>query len=88
MVDRLERVGLVRRDRDPVDRRRVIVRPTVSADFERRFLALMAPMMSDYGELLEGLSRAELDVVRRFLEGTRAITERQIRRLRAGEQGG
>jgi DNA-binding MarR family transcriptional regulator len=88
MVDRLERVGLVRRDRDPVDRRRVIVRPTVSADFERRFLALMAPMMSDYGELLEGLSRAELDMVRRFLEGTRAITERQIRRLRAGEQGG
>jgi DNA-binding MarR family transcriptional regulator len=86
MVDRLERAGLVRRSGDPADRRRVVVRPTVSAEFGRRFMALMAPMLAEYGEFLAGLSPDELDVVRRYLAATRAITEAHIQRLRAGRK--
>ena len=82
MVDRLERYGLVRRDRDPDDRRRVIVQPTVNAEFEERFMGLMAPMLADYGRYLAGLSPEELDLVKRFLTETAALTEAHIRRLR------
>lgn len=83
MVDRLERSGLVRRDRDPEDRRRVIVRPTVTPEFEKRFMTLMAPMLADYGRYLAGLSAEELDLVKRFLAETAALTEAHIRRLRS-----
>jgi DNA-binding MarR family transcriptional regulator len=82
MVDRLERHGLVRRDRDARDRRRVIVRPTVTPDFERRFMTLMGPMLADYGRYLAGLSTEELNLVKRFLTETVALSEAHIRRLR------
>lgn len=82
MVDRLERHGLVRRDRDSEDRRRVIVRPTVTAEFGERFMALMAPMLADYSKYLAGLTTEELDLVKRYLTETVTLTEAHIRRLR------
>jgi DNA-binding MarR family transcriptional regulator len=85
MVDRLERHGLVRRDRDAGDRRRVIVRPTVTPDFAQRFMTLMGPMLADYGRYLAGLSTEELGLVKRFLTETVALSEAHIRRLRGDE---
>ena len=74
MVDRLER--------DSEDRRRVIVRPTVTAEFGERFMALMAPMLADYSKYLAGLTTEELDLVKRYLTETVTLTEAHIRRLR------
>ena len=85
MVDRLERHGLVRRDRDIEDRRRVIVRPTVSPEFGERFMALMQPMLADYGRYLAGLSNDQLDLVRRFMRESAALTEAHIGRLQSDE---
>jgi DNA-binding MarR family transcriptional regulator len=82
MVDRLERHGLVRRDRDLEDRRRVIVQPTVTAEFAERFMALMEPMLSDYTTYLDGLTTEQLHLIKRFLGKSAALTETHIRRLR------
>ena len=85
MVDRLEGHGLVRRDRDAEDRRRVIVRPTVTAEFGERFMALMSPMLAEYTRYLAGLTTEELDLIKRFLVEGAALTEAHIRRLRDPE---
>ena len=86
MVDRLERHGLVRRDRDAEDRRRVIVRPTVTPRISReRFMTLMEPMLADYGRDLAGLSNDELDLVRRFMRESAALTEAHIGQLQSDE---
>jgi hypothetical protein len=60
----------------------VIVRPTVTPDFERRFMTLMGPMLADYGRYLAGLSTEEQNLVKRFLTETVALSEAHIRRLR------
>ena len=52
----------------------MIVRPAVTAEFGERFMALMAPMMAEYGRYLAGLSTEELDLVKRFLVETAALT--------------
>ena len=74
LVDRLERVGHVRRARDPEDRRRVVLEAsdTAVAAGREHFGALQQDLvaaMDDYTE-------EELAVVRRFLTGMTAVIER------------
>ena len=77
LVDRLERVGHVRRVRDPEDRRRVGLEMSESA---------MAAGAEHFGGLardlvaaMEGYSDEELAVVRRWLEDMTAVITRHSR---------
>ena len=77
LVDRLERVGHVRRVRDEADRRRVVLEmsPTAMAAGGEFFGGLnrdLLAAMADYSD-------DELAVVRRFLEEMTAVIERHAR---------
>ena len=84
LVDRLERVGHVRRVRDADDRRRVALEMSESA---------MAAGAEFFGGLnrdmlaaIAGYSDAELAVVRRFLEEMTTVIERHARANRPEAQ--
>ena len=70
IVDRLERAGWVARDRDPADRRAVLVRPLPSRGAE--LLRLFAGMNAAMDELCAGYSDDELALLADFLRRTTA----------------
>jgi DNA-binding MarR family transcriptional regulator len=65
LVDRLERRDMVRRQRDPTDRRRVIVEAT--DDGVGRFAPFFASSQRSLGRLFEPYTTEELDVILEFL---------------------
>jgi DNA-binding MarR family transcriptional regulator len=73
LVDRLEKVGHVRRVRDSVDRRRVALQMSESAMTAggQHFGGLARDLVA----AMEGYSDAELAVVRRFLEDMTRVIE-------------
>jgi DNA-binding MarR family transcriptional regulator len=77
LLDRLERVGHVRRTRDADDRRRVVLEmsDTAMAAGAEHFGALQR----DLAGAMEGYTDEELDVVRRFLEDMTRVIERHAR---------
>jgi DNA-binding MarR family transcriptional regulator len=77
LVDRLERVGHVRRVRDPDDRRRVALEisdAAMAAGGE-----YFGGLQRDLAAAMEGYSDEELAVVRRFLEDMTGVIERHSR---------
>jgi DNA-binding MarR family transcriptional regulator len=80
VIDRLERMGFVKRTRDREDRRRVIVQPT---DKVARYadLAYM-PMGAEGVKLLGDMSNKELEAVIRFLSAGIELNERHAVRVR------
>ncbi|ROO87422.1 transcriptional regulator [Actinocorallia herbida] len=73
LLDRLERLGHIRRARDPRDRRRVLIEVTGQAtalgeDF-------FAPVISDALTALAAYSDADLAVVLRFLTDIQAVAD-------------
>src|SRR4051794_7346689 len=76
LVDRLERVGHVRRIRDDGDRRRVVLEMSPEAMAAGR--EFFGGLQRDLVAAMDAYSDAELAVVRRFLEDvTGVITEHQ-----------
>lgn len=77
VLDRLERGGWIVRERDPSDRRAVVVR--VVRDRFGELLGLYAGMAGAMNKLLAGYSDRELEVIadfmRKTLEAGRAATE-------------
>ncbi|MFC7796421.1 MarR family winged helix-turn-helix transcriptional regulator [Streptomyces cinereoruber] len=65
LVDRLERLGLVRRDRDTEDRRRVLLR--VEEKAVELGWAFFGPVIDGVVTVAEGFEPDELETVRRFL---------------------
>ncbi|GAA3469139.1 MarR family transcriptional regulator [Nonomuraea roseola] len=65
ILDRLERGGWVARERDPSDRRAVLVRALRERNAE--LLGLYAGMNASLEEICEGYGAAELEVVADFL---------------------
>lgn len=68
IVDRLERAGWVARDRDPDDRRAVLIRPL--RDRGAELFRLYAPMNHSMDEICAGYSDAELTLLAGFLRRT------------------
>jgi DNA-binding MarR family transcriptional regulator len=66
VIDRLERSGLARREPDPADRRRVIVRLD-DTNFTRRIVPLYAARSAGEAPVLARFTEEELAVVRDFL---------------------
>ncbi len=73
VIDRLEKVGFVRRTSDPGDRRKVVVHaiPERLADFQDAY----APIVEGMRNLHEGFDPAELEVVARYLEAMNAADD-------------
>lgn len=65
LVDRLERLGLIRRTRDTTDRRRVLL--TVEQKAHDLGWAFFGPVISDVRDVAEGFDAEDLQTVRRFL---------------------
>jgi len=73
LVDRLERVGHVRRVRDETDRRRIYLHTTEAADAAAE--AVLKNFLDRTVAALEGYSDAELAAARRFLTDVCAALE-------------
>ena len=81
VVDRLERVGYVRRERDPHDRRKVIVQPVRARAAEAA--PIFEPMGQAMAELFARYTDDELALILDFARRANVITLDQIARLRA-----
>jgi DNA-binding MarR family transcriptional regulator len=79
VVDRLEQLGLVRRTRDTVDRRRVLVEATPRIDELLR--PVFEPFVAQGREFLAGYSDEELAVLLRFFRHNRALLAEHTSRI-------
>ena len=86
VVDRLEGAGLVRRARDPGDRRRVIIEPLVK-QMDRVIGPLFASMARSAGDLCARYSTEELAVIHDFTVRARRMADEETRKLREGAAG-
>lgn len=84
VIDRLERAGLVRRDRDGTDRRKVIVRPT--PDAERTVPPLVEPIHRAMTEMWSSYSDAELALLLDFLVRCVEVLRARETALRQGRR--
>jgi DNA-binding MarR family transcriptional regulator len=66
LVDRLEAMGHVERRPHPSDRRRLVVVPTEHA--RREAAGALQPLIDGLDEVAAGMTEAEQEVVRRYLE--------------------
>ncbi|WP_329457195.1 MarR family winged helix-turn-helix transcriptional regulator [Streptomyces sp. NBC_01497] len=82
VVDRLEAAGHVRREKDPHDRRRVIVTPLDGA--EARIAPLFASLGGSLAELCSQYSDAQLEAVLGFVRAVGPLTSEEAVTLRAG----
>jgi len=83
LIDRLEEKGYVRRVRDTVDRRRVLVEMT-EAGFER-VNRCYGPLVVEGATLLDGVSLTQLEAMRDWLVAARELTDRHRARLSAAD---
>ncbi|MFD7765321.1 MarR family winged helix-turn-helix transcriptional regulator [Streptomyces sp. NPDC059787] len=74
LVDRLERLGWVRRSRDTADRRRVLLE--VEEEAARLGWAFFGPVIGEVVTAAEGFEEGELETVRRFLASVLESTRR------------
>ena len=79
LLDRLERARFIRRERDPEDRRKVIVKvlPSGLQKVER----ILAPLTEDMSKALESFTEDELRAVVKFFEVTAESVSRHVERM-------
>jgi DNA-binding MarR family transcriptional regulator len=83
MIDRLEKAGYAQREKDPTDRRRVIVRP-VTERIERDIAPLYASIGEAWQQAIERYSTQELAVILDMLTRSVALLQEQTAALRLG----
>ncbi|MEU8953700.1 MarR family transcriptional regulator [Streptomyces sp. NPDC048518] len=76
LIDRLERLALIRRTRDTADRRRVLL--TVEAKAHELGWAFFGPVISEMTTIAEGFDADELETVHRFLTAVLQSTRRAM----------
>src|SRR5262245_41184065 len=81
IIDRLEKAGFAKRERDAQDRRKVLVRLLPAA--ERRIAPLYASMSQAMDDLMSGYTDAQLALLKDFISKSRQIMVDVIRELRA-----
>jgi len=86
LIDRLERVGYVRRRHDQADRRCVVIEP-VPENLEE-LGALFQPMADVMAELWSKLGDHELDVITDFVRRNNSAVAEINARMRAGAASG
>ena len=85
VIDRLERAGFARREADPADRRKVLVRATPEA--LTHAAPIFGPLSAATQAVLSGYSDAELELLLGFLEKSRDATLAVLTELRQGSAG-
>ncbi|WMX46508.1 MarR family winged helix-turn-helix transcriptional regulator [Streptomyces roseicoloratus] len=83
LVDRLERAGYVRRERDAEDRRRVLVASVPEKAAE--LAAFWRRLNRAWGELFDAYDDAEITLLTDYMRRTIDLSATQVERLRAGE---
>jgi DNA-binding MarR family transcriptional regulator len=76
VIDRLERDGYVRRERDSTDRRKIFVELT-GKDIET-FNGVFGPMLAELDRLCSKFTPAELGVIIDYLEGVRTVMQSAV----------
>lgn len=84
VVDRLEAAGFVRRERDPHDRRRQLIRPVPEAVAE--LYRLFEPLDDTYKGLELGFGPAERTVVLNYLHMISGIMREHVKALRSARK--
>jgi DNA-binding MarR family transcriptional regulator len=84
VIDRLERAGYASRERDPNDRRRVIVRPHLERHADPAAVAAFGPVAAAMDTLLTRYSDDELAVILDFFTSANEALHGHIANLRAG----
>lgn len=83
LIDRLEQAGYVRREKDPNDRRRVIIVPV--KERQKFIKEHYVPLNKSFSELCSHYNEEELSLIIGFIEKTIAIHEKEIQRSSRSE---
>src|SRR6516162_6616430 len=81
VIDRLEEAGFVRRERDPHDRRRVIVRLSLDKAV-KEVASVFVPMLRDWREMATRYSDDELRLIVDFYGRVEQVFRKHLLRLR------
>jgi DNA-binding MarR family transcriptional regulator len=81
VVDRLESAGFVRRERDPADRRRVVVSIVIEKALAQ-VATIFAPMVADMQELASRYSDDDLRLIVEFYGQMEQVIRKHLTRLR------
>lgn len=81
IIDRLEKAGFVRRERDAKDRRKVFIRPILERRAELD--TFLAPMEQAFSELAGSYRPEELAAICDYLDKAKDIANDQVQRMRA-----
>ncbi len=87
MIDRLEKAGLVRRERDPEDGRRVIVRLTPTQDALRQIGPTFDSIGRGWDQIASGYDDGQLALLLEFLKRSNGMVREEIARLRETPEG-
>ena len=79
MIDRLEKVGYVRRENDPTDRRKVLIVPI--QEHKEADIQIYLPLHTAMVELASSYTPAELEFITQFLGKADIVLEEQIQYL-------
>lgn len=87
MLNRLEETGLVRRERDPNDGRRVIVRLERDKDEMHKVGPIFASLGKAWDEMASDYNDEQLAFLLEFLKRSNALSRKEIVRLREAPEG-
>lgn len=86
VINRMERVGYVRREKDPGDGRRVVIQPVLE-ELERAGAGFFGSQGQALDALIAGYDDRDLAVVLDFTRRTNVMTEQETARIRAASAG-
>jgi hypothetical protein len=85
VVDRLEQAGFVRRERDPHDRRRVVVQMDVEHAFGK-IMPVFGPMMGAWRRMADTYTDDDLRLIVRYYGQMEQILREHLAKLREGAE--